>query len=277
MAAIVWPSTLQAARRYCSRDCFGYHIAWRLFRRTGLKGNPSWHRGFYRAALQDWTAPGGRVRVLVAGAADETVLAVLERLIGRDRLEVWLIDACPTPLLAARAYAHRTGLRLTAHRDRVPALATCQGEFDLIITDGLLSLLPDPHQRVATVRRFAQLLAADGLLLYTARIAGRTGVLEYDRLGRQVMAAAALTAWPGPACDRIHLARALRARTSRPVPFTSAGQVAACVGHEFARVRAYTRRAPHTVPLALAPSVRAGHGSISVGIAATGPRPGSSP
>lgn len=185
---------MRTARCHCSERCFPYHATWRLFRHTGLKGTPAWHLGFYRTAVESWKHdPEYSLRVLVVGAADETALTVLDRLLGRDRLEIHLIDACPTPLHLARAHAYWTGTDLHERPDRVPELATCTGPFDLIITDGLLSLLPTAQQRTATVTRFAQLLADEGLLLYTARIAGSAGVLEYDRLGRHVMAATALT------------------------------------------------------------------------------------
>ncbi|MFR9675822.1 class I SAM-dependent methyltransferase [Streptomyces sp. TR02-1] len=268
---------LRTAREHCTEQCFSYHAAWGLFRTTGLKGTPRWHTGFYRTALEHWERPPGRLRVLVAGAADHTVLNVLERLLGSERLEIHVIDACPTPLALCRAHAYWTGLRVTERQDHAPELATCDGNYDLIITDGLLSLLTTPEQRTATVARFAKLLARDGLLLYTARIAGDSGALEYDQIGRHIMAVTALTSWPGSARERISLAHAERTRPSRPAPFSSTGDVAACFEEVFATVRTHTRTAPHTVPLALAPSVRAGRGSTSVGITATGPHPRSRP
>lgn len=264
---------LRAARTHCTDHCFSHHAAWRLMRRAGLKSNPTWHTGFYRTALKEWQAPQDVLRVLLVGAADETMLNVLARLLDPARMDIRLIDACPTPLDLASAYAYWTGLHLTVAQDRAPELATCQGEFDLIITDGLLSSLPGPEERTATVRRLAQLLAPDGLLLYTARIAGTAGVLEYERLGRHLMAATALTAWPGPARERLRLANALRTRPSHPDPFTTGKEVAALIADHFSTVRTHTRYTPHSWPLALAPSVRAGHGSISVGVAAAHPHP----
>lgn len=269
---------LRTARQCCTPECFGYHATWRLFRRAGLKGTPAWHTGFYRTALTRWQPPaGGRIRVLVAGAADETVLRVLEALLGTRRLEVHLVDACPTPLHLAQAYAYWSGLLLEPRQDRAPELATCHSPFDLIVTDGLLSLLHTPAHRAATVRRFAELLTDEGMLLYTTRIAGRAGVLEYDRLGRHLTAAAAAATWPGSPRARLRLAQHLRTRRSRAAPFASPGDLAAAVAGDFGQVRLHTRRAAHTVPIALAPSVLAGHGSTSVGIAATAPAPGGRP
>ncbi|MBA0053646.1 hypothetical protein E0L36_23095 [Streptomyces sp. AJS327] len=262
---------LATARRYCDQRCFAYHASWRFFRRTGLKGNPTWHTGFYRTALTNWSPSTGRLRVLIAGAADETVLVTLERLVNRHRhrLEVHLIDTCPTPLHLARAHAHWSGLHLTERLDRAPQLATCVPPFDLILTDGLLSLLPTPGQRAETITRLVQLLADQGMLLYTTRVAGDAGVLEYDRLGRRITAATALLTWPGPPHQRLRMARSLRERPSRPAPFTTAEEITSSFASHFAHVRTYTRKAPHSLPLALAPSVRAGVGSTSVGVAAT--------
>ncbi|MFH0246312.1 hypothetical protein ACGRHY_28725 [Streptomyces sp. HK10] len=271
--SLTLPAVVATARRHCTERCFAYHASWRIFRRAGLKGHPGWHTGFYRRALTTHPLPAhGRVRVLICGASDEAMLATLARLLPPEQLEVHLIDACPTPLHLAAAYARRTGITLTTGLDRAPALTGCAGPYDVIVTDGLLSLLPTPGDRAALLARLADLLAPGGLVLYTARIAGAAGVLEYDRIGRRLQAATARALWPAPADQRRDLAGQILTRPSRPSPFAAPGQVRAAFTAVFGDVRCCLRRTPPTLALALAPTVRAGQGSACVGIAARAPR-----
>jgi 2-polyprenyl-3-methyl-5-hydroxy-6-metoxy-1,4-benzoquinol methylase len=127
-------------------------------------------------------------RVLICGAADETMLAVVARILGPYMITVHLIDACPTPLRLSTAYARQHAITLTTAQDTAPALASVAGPFDVVVTDGLLSLLPGPADRAATITRLAQLLTHVGLMLCTTRLAAPGRALEYDRFGRILQA-----------------------------------------------------------------------------------------
>jgi len=39
------------ARRTCPPGCFGYHAAWSVCRRLGIKSHPGWHQDFLTASL----------------------------------------------------------------------------------------------------------------------------------------------------------------------------------------------------------------------------------
>ncbi|GAA1818315.1 class I SAM-dependent methyltransferase [Planosporangium flavigriseum] len=266
------PGSVAVARAHCEASCFPYHAAWRLCRRAGLKGHPGWHTGFYAQTLDTHPLPAHQpVRVLICAASDEMMLAVLARLVGARRLLVTLVDSCRTPLLLAAAYARRHHVALTTAQARAPELPDWDTRFDLVITDGLLSLLPHPRDADALLARLAAALDPDGLLLYTTRIA-RSGALEYDRLGRAIQAAAARLAWRGPRDERRDLAHSVRTRRSRPNPFASPDDVRAAFARHFSNIRLISRSRPHTLAVRLHPSTRRGTGSISVGIAATHPR-----
>jgi SAM-dependent methyltransferase len=230
---------MATARSNCAPDCFAYHVSWRVFRRLGLKGNPFWHQGFYAAALTTWPRPvGAATRVLICGASDEAMLATINRLFGGSpgpsRPTVHMIDACPTPLLLARAYADAHRIALTATVSTAPHLPGVAGRFDVIVTDGLLSLLPEPGDRLALIRRLGDLLAPGGLVLYTTRLAGRRGVLEYDRLGRLLRAAVTAGTWPRS--GRLTLGRRALTGSSRPNPYTSAAHLRAAFDDHFQHV-----------------------------------------
>ncbi|WP_157519144.1 class I SAM-dependent methyltransferase [Herbidospora mongoliensis] len=206
---------------------------------------------------------------LVCGSSDETMPQTLSEL--QPGMQITVADACPTPLTLINAWAKETGEQVSTLQSHAPELSGISGPFDLIVTDGLLSLLPTPASREAVIDRIAGLLSEDGLLLYTTRIAGPAGHLEYDLLGRAGQALAATT-WPATSAERIQLARQRLRRPSRPSPFTSPGQVADAFRSGFGQVRLFTRAAPPTTALALHPAFVTERGSLCVGIAATQPR-----
>ncbi|MEU9836306.1 hypothetical protein AB0D67_32625 [Streptosporangium sp. NPDC048047] len=258
---------LAAARRQCTPECFCYHATWRIFRLAGLKGNPTWHTGFYARALAEHPVRP-RARVLVCGSSDETMPRVLAALLDNPVLIV--ADACRTPLALAGAWGHRTGTMMVTVRSRAPHLEGISERFDVIVTDGLLSLLPSAADRQALIARLAGLLAPSGLLLYTTRIAGTSGRLEYDRIGRLVQALAA-AAWPGPAAQCYRLARHRLRAASRPSPFATPGQVADAFRSGFGQVRLFTCAAPASTALGLHPASWVGRVSTCAAVAATTP------
>lgn len=263
---------VSVARACCPPGCFTYHAAWRLFRRTGLKGNPTWHTGFYATALAGHRPPTDRpVRVLICAASDETMLAVLSRLLRPCLVTVTLVDACRTPLLLAAAYARHHGIDLRTIHAHAPDLPHLGEPFDIVVTDGLLSLLPHPDDADALLGRLAAALDPTGILLYTTRIAGQSGILEYDRLGRVIQSVTAAAFWPGTAAQRRQLAHQARTRVARPNPFQNPADVQSAFSRHFTTVRMFTRTTPHSVALRLHPATYRGTSSISVGILATTP------
>ncbi|MEU8040479.1 class I SAM-dependent methyltransferase [Streptosporangium sp. NPDC049078] len=265
-APLTFGDVWTAARGHCTRGCFGYHSTWRLFRQAGLKGNPRWHEDFYRKALT-----GRRPkRALVCGSSDETMPRLLTELLPDARIVV--TDICRTPLTLVNAWADWCGRNVTTMWAKAPELANVSGPFDMIITDGLLSLLPTPDDWDTALARLANLLTDDGMLLYTTRIAGPAGRLEYDLPGRAVQALATAAGWPGPPGERLRLARQRLRGSSRPAPFTTSTQLRDTFYTEFAQVLLSTHAAAPTLALALHPAFWAGRGSICVGVAATHPR-----
>lgn len=259
-----------AARACCPPRCFTYHAAWRLFRHAGLKGNPTWHTGFYATALDQHSLPDHRpVRALICAASDETMLAVLSRLLHPRHVAVTLVDACRTPLLLAATYARQRSIDLTtvhahAHGPTRPRRTLRpRGDRRAALTAA------QPRRRRRAARTARRSLHPAGMLLYTTRIAGPTGTLEYDRLGRVIQGATAAALWPGAAATRRQLAEQARTRIARPNPFKTAADVQAAFVPHFNTVRMFTRTAPHSVALRLHPATYRGTSSISVGITAT--------
>ncbi|GAA4994387.1 hypothetical protein GCM10023205_78950 [Yinghuangia aomiensis] len=268
---------LRTARTYCPPVCFPYHATWRLFRSTGLKGHPGWHRGFYRLALdRTGLTHRPRLRVLICGASDEAMLATLADLLGIDRLDVYLVDRCATPLRLALAYANHVDLALVTRQAEAPQLPDFGARFDLVITDGLLSLLPSDAVR-ATVFALAGALREDGVLAYTARVAQPSrSRLEYDRPGRWIQAAAVLAAYPGPPGQRASHAVNVLQRPSRTSPFTTSEHLRDAFADAFSDTAVYINDGPASCAQRLHPAHCAGATSLRVGVLAQHPRrPGS--
>lgn len=239
------------ARAHCDAGCFAYHATWPLVRAAGLKATPRWHTAFYReqlhtAALLDGTSP---VRALVAGAADHTMTAVLADLIGRDRLLVEVIDQCDTPLHLARRWAQERDVAITTRRARIPLAEPDTRGYDLVVTDGLLSLLPSPAARDDALRWAARQLTPTGLLLYTTRHRPDDLPLEFDALGRAVHAAAALT-WHGSVRARRELAVRAWRRPARSAAYDSADQLHRDLRRHFDDIELTEDRTPPTPALA---------------------------
>ncbi|WP_239309757.1 MULTISPECIES: class I SAM-dependent methyltransferase [unclassified Frankia] len=265
------PGAVAVARRSCSPSCFGYHATWRLFRLTGLKANPAWHARFYHAALADLRDSGGRLRVLICAASDETMLATLTQLLGRHRFQAHMVDACATPLALAAAYAHQHGIAVTTQQASAPQLPDLPGPFEVAVTDGLLSLLSTQADRDTLLARLASLLTPTGLLLYTTRIAGPAGILEYDRLGRAVQAAAIRVGWPGSPRQRRNAARRIRTQPSRRSPFATPGQAREAFAQHFAHVTVERRSEQPSLALRLHPSAWTGQASYCLDVTAHTP------
>ncbi|WP_433358870.1 hypothetical protein [Streptosporangium sp. CA-115845] len=259
---------LHTARQHCDQRCFCYHATWRLLRMAGLKGTPRWHTGFYRRILAE-RHPWQPRRALVCGASDEIMAQTLTQL--TPHLSLTVVDRCRAPLTLVNAWAHQAGIDITTTTATAPHLAGLDGPFDVIVTDGLLSLLPEPADRHALLRRLASLLSSDGLVLYSTRIAGPAGRLEYDTLGRIIQATAAAT-WPGSAPQRARLAHQNWRRPSRPSPFTTPQQLSATFATSFAQVQLFSHPAAPTWPLRLHPAFLTRRGSTCVGVAAASPR-----
>lgn len=265
--------SIAAARTACPAGCFAYHASWRVFRRTGLKATPGWHRGFFQRVLSDHPFPAGKpLRVLICAASDEAMIAVIARLTGYADASFHMVDACSTPLALAASFAERQGVNLTVSRLRLPGLPASEARYDVIVSDGLLSLLPAPAQRDALLDELACHLVQGGVFLYTTRIAVSGRTLEYDRLGRLIRSVIVLFTWPGPAAERHRLAREALTRVSRPSPFRNPAELTHAVGQHFARVRLFTRSSAPSLPLLVHRLACGNRGSICVGVAATHPR-----
>jgi SAM-dependent methyltransferase len=148
--------------------CGPYHGLVQYLRLLGIVASPQRHGYFYREALVEQARSRSPLRVLIAGAADASMLIhVLEACAAA---EVTVIDRCATPLVVCDWYG----------RDRGVAVRTVQSDvagfhdgdrYDLICTESLLTLI-HPDDRPDVMANWRALLRPGGRIVTTARIAG---------------------------------------------------------------------------------------------------------
>lgn len=265
-------TTWRTARTRCASGCFGYHASWPLVRGAGLKASPWWHADFYRPHLTTAAADRDQVRVLIAGTADHSMLAVVTGILGPDRVRAHVLDRCPTPLAATETWAAAHGVQ--ARCEQVDLLTWAASEtYDVVVTDGLLSLLPAPAARAAVIDALAAALDPDGVLLYTTRATVAVRRLEYDILGRVAQTAAAAT-WPHAQPSRARMIAAQWRRPARTAAHTSTEDLRTDLVRAFATVEITASAAAATLALGSHPRRWRGAASTIIRAAARSPKAG---
>ncbi len=163
----------------CTRDhidrssCAWYHGAWQYLRLLDLVSTPTWHAGFYTAALERALRDGGGPsQTLITGTADYSLCAYV--LAGYRALglkpAVTVLDLCPTPLFACRWYANWKDVDVrTLEADVLDLSDSLPGSFHVITSDAFLTRFQEPEiSRVLSVWRI--LLKPGGTLVTTVRI-----------------------------------------------------------------------------------------------------------
>lgn len=155
-------------------DCAAYHGLVQYLRLLGLVASPQRHGHFYREALAEHARTNSSPRVLVAGAADASMLIhVLEGSSAAGaRAEVTVLDRCPTPLEVCAWYARSHGESVHTAHANVVDFGDRQG-FDVICAESLLTLL-SPAARPPVVANWRASLRPGGRVVTTTRIAAAT-------------------------------------------------------------------------------------------------------
>jgi SAM-dependent methyltransferase len=106
---------------------------------------------------------GGRRRVLIGGARDTGILALVARA-GADRgADIVVLDVCTTPLELCRRYAQRWSLHVETLREDLADFGR-ERDFDVVIIHGTLSYIPE-NERAEALRRIARSLRQNGRLV----------------------------------------------------------------------------------------------------------------
>jgi SAM-dependent methyltransferase len=173
-------------------DCSSYHGWVQYMRLLDLVQSPQRHGQFYRSNLAA-LARSGKRRVLVAGAADYSmlahVLAAYEE--AGQTADITVIDRCPTPLRLCHWYARLKSVAIHTEVANVCDFESAE-PFDVICTDALLVMLSSSDKPRA-LSHLAGALRPGGRLITTIRIApaAEGGPQRFDEEGAVAFAARA--------------------------------------------------------------------------------------
>jgi SAM-dependent methyltransferase len=143
------PLAWRLAPDLCRKDpatgesCAWIHGFWQYLRLLGLASTPSLHVGFFTEALTSRTADMATPRVLISGAADYSMLAlVLGAYRARDvRPDVTVVDRCATPLMLNRWFAERAAREISTRLCDILEYSEAR-PFDVVCTHSFLSEFP---------------------------------------------------------------------------------------------------------------------------------------
>ena len=155
------------ARRLCG-PCQNFHLLWpylRLARASGASvGEPLIH-----AALNHLLSGSGR-KILIAGAADTGLLAVVARAVSSGT-GIVVLDRCETPLELCRRFATRWSLPIETLQADLTQLSVVS-TFDVVFAHALLQFIP-ADRRVDALSRLRRSLRPDGRLVILFRTSAR--------------------------------------------------------------------------------------------------------
>lgn len=150
--------------------CAGYHAVRPFLYASGLKTSFDVYDEMFQGAVQQWSRASPEPKVLVSGAADFLVPAVVTqslRKLGRDP-HITIVDRCRTPLVMCEDVGRRLGIRWVTCRDDVAAHRP-RVAYELIVSDRLLGFIA-PWRRSTVIRAWRKLLTDGGHLITTISV-----------------------------------------------------------------------------------------------------------
>jgi 2-polyprenyl-3-methyl-5-hydroxy-6-metoxy-1,4-benzoquinol methylase len=170
------PLARQLASRLCRKNpatgdsCEWDHGFWQYLRILGLAAPPKRHADFYREAFEQLVDSGSRPRILISGAADYGMLALVLVAFRERGIEpqVTVVDVCETPLALNRWFAERESVEIHTHCSDILSY-TSDVPFDLICTHAFLGHV-FPTQRPALIANWHTLLRPGGAVVTVAPI-----------------------------------------------------------------------------------------------------------
>lgn len=167
------PLAASLALQLCRTDadgvsCAWNHGLWQYLRMLGLVTSPSHQADFYRSAFARVAQPSPRV--LISGAADYSMLAVVLAAVGARGAAplVTVVDACETPLALSRWYAERHHLQVETFAADIRDYEA-DAPFDAVCSDNFFGRFP-AEERAAVAARWASLLRPGGIAVTVNRL-----------------------------------------------------------------------------------------------------------
>lgn len=151
-------------------DCSWYHGFWQYLRLFGLGATPYRHADFFDAAFAALAREGSHRRVLVSGAADYAMLAVVLRAYrgAGAEPETVAVDLCETPLFLSRWYAESVAATVKTQASDILDWTTDE-PLDVVCTHSFLARFA-PVRRTELMAKWRSILRPGGRVVTTARI-----------------------------------------------------------------------------------------------------------
>ncbi|MDD8024548.1 MAG: class I SAM-dependent methyltransferase [Paracoccaceae bacterium] len=164
-----------------AHGCCVYHRAWSTIRLLLKDGAQPAGMDFFAEGLAQ-AAVNGRCRVLISGAADSGVAAmVLTALAGRGiTADLVVAERCATPIAQNRRFADHLGLHFELHQGDILTLDCAP--VDAVVAHSFLNFLP-AHLRPALVATWARLLRPGGLVLLHQKLGDLRWAPDAETLG----------------------------------------------------------------------------------------------
>lgn len=156
-----------AAADGCSPVCRNYHATWTYRRLLGTVGGIEADRPRLMPLIREISSGLSCRRWLVAGSADSGILATLAASFADAHAARFIVvDRCPTPLAACRAYAEKAGLSLEIHAADISSFAL-EKPADAIVAHSVINFFPVDEQPAVLVHLKRQLRRGGHFLLCT--------------------------------------------------------------------------------------------------------------
>ena len=143
-------------------DCAWYHGVWQYLRVLDIPVSPTAHAEFFFGALEPLAREGGYRRVLISGAADYCVPALVLWAYQRQNAvaEVTVVDVCETPLFLSKWYARTVSATVETQASEILDYRAA-GPFDVICTHAFLGYFAPPRRR-DLIAKWSRLLRPGG-------------------------------------------------------------------------------------------------------------------
>lgn len=152
------------AEKTCSSECRQYHKNWSLVRYLDLESELPQHSDYFIKQIRRYTQKKKRISILISGAADTGLLAIILKSVKRinTSVEITLLDQCQTVLMQNQIFANHQHVTIKTIQKNI--LNFDEKKFDLILAHSFLNFFEPPKQ-VKLFKKWHSLLKINGQLL----------------------------------------------------------------------------------------------------------------